>query len=228
MSRRTGRFTVLALTIAAFAAMSVAAAPAGAFIFKKNFVNWTVTGSITAKKLNQTINFPAGATFNGEGEANVEGLQKITGTVTNATVFVPPFSATISILGIPTTVGTSFTQVGKSSGTLASVATSNCGGAEGCVEVSVPAEANIGITSVGILGIKLPTSCTTSKPVSLPLKDDLTVFELFETGTSFHGTATIPSIKCGGLGGILIAPVLTSLFSGPDNAYTFSFAPPAA
>jgi len=227
MSRKTGRLTALVVTVASLAALSVAAAPAGAFVFNKNFVNWTVSGSITPKKLGQKVTLPAGATFNGEGSANVEGLQNITGSVSNAVIFVPPFTSDVSILGLSTPVGLSFSQVGSASGTLKSVATSNCGGNEGCVNVSVPATANIGITSVGLLGIKIPTNCTTSKAVAFNLSDDLTVFELFETGTTFTGTTTIPSVKCGGLGGIFIAPVLTSLFSGPDNAYSLSFSPPA-
>jgi hypothetical protein len=218
----------LAVIIAAIAATSVAAAPAGAFVFRKNFVNWVVTGSLTPKKLGERISLPEGSTFNGEGEANIVTLQNITGSVSNAIVFVPPFTSTMSILGVPEQVGTTFTQVGPAPGKLTSAAISNCGGEEPCVEVSVSANANIGLTSVGILGTKVPTHCETSKPLSFLLTDDLTLYKLFETGTTFSGTVTIPPIKCGGVDGAVIAPVLTTLLSGPDNAYSLSFAPPPA
>ncbi len=177
------------------------------------FVNWTLSGSLTDHRLGQKINLPAGSTFN--GAATIPG--PLTGTVK-----VPNFTATIKILGIPTQVGLSFTQVGSIAGTIAPSTTT-----AGNLVIAGAAKANIGINAVGILGLKIPVSCTTSSPVSFGLNANLPALDL-TTGATFAGTTTLPSVRCGGLLGGLLGPILSALFSGPNNPYSLTIAPPAS
>ena len=53
----------------------------------------------------------------------------------------------------------------------------------------------MGITSLSLLGLKIPTQCTTTEPVSLTLVDTLTREELLTKGWSFAGTATLPYVQ---------------------------------
>jgi hypothetical protein len=39
------------------------------------------------------------------------------------------------------------------------------------------------------------------------------------------GTTKVPAIKCEGTNGSLLSAILTSLFSGPSNAYLITVAP---
>jgi hypothetical protein len=155
-------------------------------------------------------------------------LEPATGTVTG-NLFVPTFKTTIKILGIPTTVQATFTQVGKPSGTLASVPKATCAATNRyvCLSMSVPTKANVGITAAGVFGLTvLPTHCETSEPVTFPLTTTLSIVELLERGPHFARTTTIPPIKCEGLEALLLAPVLTELMSGPENPYALSISPP--
>jgi len=206
--------------------MWVAATPASAGDFQPTIPDWVVSGSLTAKKLNQPVTLPPGSTFN--GTADLELGQTISGTLTG-TVSVPPFTTTLTILGVPATVGVTFTQVGKPNGTVNSTSPANCAEAPewGCLAVSIPTEADVGITAVGLLGAKVPTHCETSEPITLPLSENLTLLELLgEPGPRFTGVATIPSMTCSGLDGILLGPALTAAMSGPDNAYAIDITPP--
>ncbi|MCW3018337.1 MAG: Fibronectin type domain protein, partial [Solirubrobacterales bacterium] len=81
-------------------------------------------------------------------------------------------------------------------------------------------KAIVGITEVGLLGIGVPVHCETSEPVVFNLSDDLTFEEVTEIGPHFAGTVTIPNISCEGLEGLLVAPLLTTLMSGPENPYS--------
>jgi hypothetical protein len=225
MTSRISRIALLAASLAAFVGMSVAAAPASA-AFQPTIPGWVVTGSLTPKKLNEPVTLPPGSTFN--GTADLELAETISGTMTG-TVSVPPFNATLRILGVPTTVGVTFTQVSKALGTVNSTLPADCAGAPewGCLALSFPTKANVGITALGILGANVPTHCETSEPITLPLKENLTLLELLgEPGPHFAGVATIPSITCGGLDGLVLGPALTAAMSGPDNAYDISIAPP--
>src|ERR1700680_2082317 len=92
----------LVVTLAS-AAMSVAvAAPASADL-TQSLENWRVTGALTPKKLNEPVTLPQGSTFDGESDIflffPIEGALK-------GTVHVPPFNASLHLLGlVPTTVG---------------------------------------------------------------------------------------------------------------------------
>ncbi len=227
MLQRTGRVATLAATVAAAATMFISTAPAsaGGFTIHDKFVNWVVSGSLTPRKLNQTVTLPEGGTFNGEA---VLELPAFSGTVTG-NVFIPPFNATVKLLALPVNIGLTFTQVGTTAGTVTPVEKSNCPGAEAtlpCVDLSVPTKAALGITEVGLFGINLPLACETTEPVTLPLNADLTINELLKTGAHFTGKATIPPIRCKGPLGILVGPALSVLMSGPENPFAINLSPP--
>jgi hypothetical protein len=232
MSRRTSRIAALAVTLATVGAMSVTVAPASAFSITSKFKNWVLSGSLTPKKLGSPVNLPEGSTFNGEAIAE---LPTFDGTVTG-NVSVPPFKASVKLLGIiPTTIGVTFEQVGSIAGTIHEAPQEDCPnvepGASGskCVTLSVPTEVKLGITEVGLFGLGVKMACETAEAATLDLSTDLSVGELFSEGSHFTGTTTIPPIKCApGKGlGILGGPILTSLLSGPDNAYALNITPPA-
>jgi hypothetical protein len=50
--------------------------------------------------------------------------------------------------------------------------------------------------------------------------------ELLTVGPHFTGTTTIPPIRCDGLTGLAVGPVLTTVMSGPDNPYALNLAAP--
>jgi hypothetical protein len=245
MSFKT-RFLAIASTLAAVGAISVAATsaasaaticeteasklPAGT-VFCKSIENFEVSGSLTAKKLNQSIELKEG-TFNGYAaftslaffEQNVHG-------VIHGTVSVPPFEATIKLFGLSTKVGLSFTQEGPSEGVIESVAdgTGNCANipTAPCVKETIPTKANIGFTSITLFGLKLPLHCKTAKPASLPLEENLLLFQELlnpEVGSHFTGTTTFPPVTCNffeePLTALFNSALLTSLFSGPGNSYS--------
>ncbi|MHB8492767.1 MAG: IPT/TIG domain-containing protein [Solirubrobacteraceae bacterium] len=183
------------------------------------FSNWALAGSLTPKKLAQAITLPAGSTFNGSGELNTEtGAGSLTGNIS-----VPPFSATLKLLGfLPVSLGMTVTQAASLAGTIA--ASESVPGDE---TLTLPAKVNLGVTSVGLFGLKMPTSCATVEPISLGLADTLTREELVKTGWSFAGTTTLPRIACeGGVLGRLLGSVLTTLLSGPESAFAITVKAP--
>jgi hypothetical protein len=227
MSRMTRRLVVLSATVSALAAMSVAAAPAWAG-FSTSFVNWAVSGSLTPKKLNEPVVLPKGSTFNGVSEIQTVTSTELAGTV-NGSLYVPPFKTTLKLAGlVPSEVGVTFTEVGKSTGTLSEGAPGACAGSPysgACATMKVTSKAIIGITVVGLLGIDVPTECHTSEPVVFNLSTTLTLGELLDVGPHFSGTTTIPSIKCEGLSGLVLGALVTELMSGPENPYALYIAP---
>jgi hypothetical protein len=231
-SRMTRRLAVLSATVGVAAAMSVAAAPAWAG-FSTSFVNWAVSGSLTPKKLNEPVVLPKGSTFNGVSEIQTLTPTELDGTV-NGALYVPPFKTTLKLGGVvPSEVGVTFTEVGKSTGTLSEGAPGACAGSPysgACATMKVTSKAIIGITVVGLLGIDVPTECHTSEPVVFNLSTTLTLGELLDVGPHFSGTTTIPSIKCEGLSGLVLGALITELMSGPENPYALYIAPrePAA
>jgi hypothetical protein len=221
--------------------MLAAAAPASAN-FVVPFKNWSVSGYLTPKLLNEPVTLPAGSTFNGTSELEESASKELSGTVTG-TVAVPPFTAKLKLLGlVPTEVGLTFTQVGKPEGTIAEVPHSNCTGPESkygpgsriCMLLNVPTQANLGITflnaslglPVGEVGVGATTKCETAEPVTFPLTTYVTLLELITIGPKFTGTATLPPIKCEGLEGIALGVALTAVMSGPENPYSLAIAPP--
>jgi hypothetical protein len=232
MSRKTRRITVLGVILAVAVAFAAATTAASALTIRAEFSKYKVNGTLTDKKLNQTITLATGE-FNGEAILTfvpepggmgfgVEG--PLTGTVT-----IPPFEAEIKLLGIPAKIGLTFTSP-PSKGSLTPVAASNCEGKPACENLSVPTTASIGFTTIKILGLTVPTHCETAQPVSLPLSVDETLLKLLggeaPAGSFFKGTANFPAVKCEGPIGVLEGAVLTALFSGPENPYNISVTPP--
>ena len=169
------------------------------------FNNWRVSGTLRLARLHQTIAFPSGGTFNGAADLT-------TGTL-GGNVFIPPFTSTIRVFGIPTQVSQRIQQATAVAGTVTV-------GTGGNVTISASTSDIINLTSVGLGPITIPTTCHTSAPVvfTLHYSGPLTL----STGFTFTGTTTIPSLTgCG-----LLGPVLSLLLSGPGNPYTLSIAPP--
>jgi hypothetical protein len=169
-----------------------------------------LTGSLTVKKLGEKITLPSGSTFTGKAT--------IPGTLTGDTS-VPPFKASIKLFGLlPTTLGITFTEVGHATSTITPTAS-------GELAFKGSAKDNIGITGVGLLGLNIPVSCTTSSPVTFPLEATAPASAI-ATGLTFSGTTTLPSVNCsGGLLGGLFGSVITELLAGPNNPFTLTIAP---
>ncbi len=64
--------------------------------------------------------------------------------------------------------------------------------------LTLPVQLKLGFTSLGLLGLNVPTSCSTAQPVSLTLTDTLTKEALVSKGWAFSGTGTIGKITCQG------------------------------
>jgi hypothetical protein len=198
------RRTLLGLATAVLAAGVVSAPTASAADVVVPFDNYTVAGSLTVKKLSQSIALPPGSTFN--GQANLT-TQQLSGDVS-----IPEFTSTIRVLGIPTRVTTKLEQVQ---------------GVRGTVTVDPNFNVHIRSTTTALLRIKrlrlgllsVPTTCRTADPIQLTLDyDGPLAFPL-----AFDGTTTIPRLTgCG-----LLGPTLGTLLSGPGNAYHVELSPPS-
>jgi hypothetical protein len=183
------------------------------------FSNLTFSGSLTDGKLGQSIPLPEGATFNGSGEVNTEtGAGSVAGRLS-----VPPFTASLKLFGfVAVNLGLTLTQVGALEGTIAKSAS-----VPGDEALTLPVRLSLGVTSLRLLGLKVPTRCSTVEPLLFNLADNLTSEELLHPGWIFGGSTTIPKVKCaGGLLGDLFGDVLTDLLTGPANPYALSIKAP--
>jgi len=198
------RRTVLGTAVAMLAACAVSVPAASAADVILPFSNYTVGGSLTVKKLNQSIALPPGSTFN--------GWANITQQTLIGNVFIPEFTSTIKVLGVPTQVTTKLEQVQP---------------VQGSVTVDSNFNVHIRSTNTALLRIKklrlgllsVPTTCRTAEPLVLTLNyDGPLVYPL-----AFDGTTTIPQLTgCG-----LLGPTLGTLLSGPGNPYHVTIAPPS-
>jgi hypothetical protein len=240
LGRKT-RLVAFASTLAAAGALSVAATsaasaeticeregtagklPAGT-IFCNGIENYEVSGTLTDKKLNQSVGLKEG-TFN--GYLAFTSIFPFEGNISGVTA-QKPFEATIKVFGIPTKVGLTF-ELGEANGVFTEIepaGSPNCEVSPGepCEHVSIPTSASLGFTSITLFGLKLPLRCKTSSPVSLPLEENLLLFEELgnpTVGLHFTGTTTFPPIHCTGfLVGPFEGTLLTTLFSGPGNTYS--------
>jgi hypothetical protein len=198
------RRAVPALAVALVAACAVSASTASAADVVLPFQNYQVGGSLTVKKLDQSITLPSGSSFN--GSAN------LTQGTLSGHVAIPEFTSTIRVLGIPTHVTTKLEEAQPVQGT---------------VKVDPNFTTHIRSTTSAILRIKklrlgllsVPTTCRTASPIVLALNYD----GPFAFPINFNGTATIPPLTgCG-----LLGPTLGTLLSGPGNAYHVTLSPPA-
>jgi hypothetical protein len=173
-------------------------------------INDRLTGSLTVHKLGQTINLPEGCTF--------RSVLGIPGPF-EADTKCPPFTASLKLLGfLRASLGLNIVQSEPVKGTF----TDREGGK---LLIEATAKDNIEITSVGLLGITIPTSCKTAQPVVFPLHSENTPTELITTGATSSGETTLPAVQCGGLLGGVTGSLLTVLMSGPHNPYTLTIAP---
>jgi hypothetical protein len=185
--------------ILATAAISVPAANADLVI---PFNNYKVGGSLTVKKLAQAVSLPDGSTFN--------GTANLTTHVLEGHVFVPQFTSTINVAGIPTEVTTKLKEVKPVLGTIGVTSTA------ATIHATTSAILRIRKMKLGLLSV--PTTCRTERPILLTM--DFTGPLIYPI--AFDGTTTIPKLtNCG-----LLGPTLTALMSGPDNPYHITLAPP--
>jgi hypothetical protein len=183
------------------------------------FANLAFSGSLTDARIGQPITLPGGATFNGSGEFNsATGTGSVDGSLS-----VPPFTASLKLFGLASVnLGLTLTQVGAIEGTVA-----RSEAVPGDEALSVPVKLSLGVTSLSLLGLKLPTACSSVEPLSFNLTDNLTSEELLHPGWSFTGTTTVPKVRCaGGLLGDLFGDVLTHLLSGAGNPYALTIRAP--
>jgi hypothetical protein len=175
------------------------------------FENWKLTGSLTVKKLKEAINLPEGCTFN--GHAFIPGALE-------GNTFCPPFKARIKLLSLlPTTLGLTLTESEPVHGTITPGHTS------GDLLFKATSKQNIGITSITLLGLTVPTNCTTETPVVFPLELEAPASSLV-TGATFTGETTLPNVKCqGGLLGSALGQVISALLSGPNNPFSLTIKP---
>ena len=96
---------------------------------------------------------------------------------------------------------------------------------EGNLLVTGTAKDNIEITSVGLLGLTIATSCKTEEPVVFGLHSSRSPTELLTIGATSSGETTLPAVQCGGPLGGVAGSLLTLLMSGPHNPYTLTIAP---
>jgi hypothetical protein len=175
------------------------------------FENWKLSGSLTDKKLKEAITLPEGCTFNGHAiiPGELEG-----------NTFCPPFKAKVKILGLlPTALGVTFTESEPVHGSITP------GHTAGDLLFKATAKDNIGITSLGLLGLTIPTNCKTATPAVFPLELEAPSTAL-ATGATFSGETTLPNVKCqGGLIGSLFGAIISGLMSGPNNPFTFTIKP---
>jgi hypothetical protein len=84
---------------------------------------------------------------------------------------------------------------------------------------------NVSIGTIGLLGLNIPVSCQTIRPVEFQLESSGTAADIAK-GFLFTGQTTLPPINCsGGLLGSLAGPVLSELLSGPNNPFSLAIEP---
>ena len=218
-------FAVVGVIAALGAGLGAASASAYSFTLP----NWAVWGTLTDKKLNETITLPKGSTFNGGVTVTKLTPSEMEGTV-QGKLYVPPFKASLKLAGlVPIEVGITLTEAGESQGTLSPAPANTPACVQSsytglCEETKVVSRAIIGITGTGLGGLELPAECQTSEPVTLELRTISTLGEVFSFGAHFTGDTTIPSISCGGIDGLVLGPAITLLMSGPENPYSLHLA----
>jgi hypothetical protein len=202
MSR--ARRAVLALAVTLVAACAVSASTASAADIVLPFNNYQVGGSLTIKKLNQSITLPAGSTFNGSANLTQQTL--------SGHVSIPTFTSTIRVLGIPTHVTTQLVEQQPVQGSVKL-------DPDFTTHIRSTTTATLYIRALRIGLLSVPTTCRTVSPILLTLNYD----GPFAFPINFNGTTTIPPlVGCG-----LLGPTLGTLLSGPGNAYHVTLSPPA-
>ncbi|MGH2981998.1 MAG: hypothetical protein ACRDKV_08155 [Solirubrobacterales bacterium] len=171
--------------------------------------NWQVGGSLGVKKLNDDIQLPPGAVFNG----GITPQLTVAGHTT-----IPDFTTTVNLLGLlPNHISLSITEAAPTTGTVRA-------NPDGTTTTKVTVSSDIRIKSLraGVLPVPVGRNCHTSSPVVLNLEDTGPIDLL--NGFAFDGTYTIPKLTgCG-----LVTPTLNLLMAGPNNPYSLTLKPPGA
>jgi hypothetical protein len=182
------------------------------------FTNWVFSGTIIPKRFNQQLTLPMGSTFNGTAAID---LATSSGPVSGH-FFVPSFGSPVKFHGATFSMGLEITQVGTSEGSVEPSKTT-----AGEVIFSLPTKVTLAFTSLQLGGHTFETKCKTAEPLALGLASELTVTELLSKGAHFIGTTNIPTVKCEGPQAERNEEILTTAFSGPNNAFSLAIAPPA-
>ena len=183
------------------------------------YKNWVLSGTLTPSELGEAITLPVGSTFNGAAEVQTAtGIGSVAGDVS-----VPSFKTTFRLLGLLTArLGMTIVQQEAVKG---SVARSSQVSGDETLSVSMPL--TLSVTSLGLLGLSIPTRCATIGPSSLNPSDTLTQEALLHKGWSFAGVTSLPRIHCEGLLGPVLGSFLTALISGPSG-YSIGIAAPGS
>ena len=133
----------------------------------------SVSGALMDKKTGEPITLPTGSTFNGAINVNAEtGKGSASGKLS-----IPAFSTSVQFFGLlPVIFGMNISQVGAIEGSVAPSTT-----VPGDETMQLPAKLGVDITSVSLLGLKIPTNCATAEPISLNLGGTATREELLKT-----------------------------------------------
>jgi hypothetical protein len=167
---------------------------------------------VTVKKLGQAIALPPGSTFNGKDcRGTVEGHTS-----------VPTFTAPVKLFGIvPTTLKLTFAESEELKAALLIPDPNHAGN----ILFKGTAKENISIGAIGLLGLNIPVSCQTTRPVEFQLESSTPAANIAK-GFAFSGQTTLPPVKCsGGLLGSLAGPVISELLSGPNNPFSLTIEP---
>ncbi|SOD71146.1 hypothetical protein SAMN05892883_0725 [Jatrophihabitans sp. GAS493] len=163
-------------------------------------INFDATGTIGLPTVNGSGKVGPGTIST---DVNLKG-----GSFTGKSTF-PDITVKASLFGfIPTTIVSSFTQLGDLTGQLA----------PGAKDVTADLKANLGVKSVKAFGVLPLTSgsCTTASPVSIHLASNgKGEFSPFTGGTVSSKFAIGNLANCG-----LLTPLLNVIFPGPNNTLT--------
>jgi len=196
------RVRTAVLALAAACALALPSAAAADTVLP--FDNYQVGGSLTVKKLQQSITLPSGSTFNGSANLTTRQL--------SGHVAIPEFTSTIRVLGVPTHVTTKLEEAQPTQGTIVV-------DPDFTIHIRSTTSAILHIKKLRLGLLSVPTTCRTADPIQLTLDyDGPLAFPI-----AFAGTTTIPRLTgCG-----LLGPTLGTLLSGPGNAYQITLAPPS-
>ncbi|SDI88715.1 hypothetical protein SAMN05444157_0648 [Frankineae bacterium MT45] len=160
---------------------------------------------------NGTISIP---TINGTGKVgpgSVSSDVNLRSGAFTGTAKLPAMTINANLFGfIPTTVVSTFTELGPLTGQLA----------PGAGDLTADLKASIGVTSAKALGVLPLTSgnCVTASPVSIHLASDGTgKFSPFSGGVVASKFAIGPLTHCG-----VLTSVLNAILPGPNNTLTLT------
>lgn len=179
----------------------------GDFLFSLR--NWTLDGKIKLKTLMTKVELPEGSTFSAE--------TNMTNNTISGGMDIPEFSYYINAFGmLPLQVKLKIVPAGPMTGTASLDNNGN-------LHINGHVYADIYLRKVGELGVGIPFSLKTEKPVDFPIVFDGPVSSLGDGSLTFTGTTTFPDMV---ENGIIINALFSALMSGPGQEFTFTVTPP--